>query len=48
MDAFPNKTPDNQASHFYASVLAYTKLEALKSNITLDIFNLKPNSMLWD
>lgn len=37
----PTKTPDTQANHFYASMLAYIKLEALKIKCAMGHFRLK-------
>jgi len=37
----PTKTPDTQANHFYASMLAYIKLEALKIKCSIGHFQLK-------
>jgi hypothetical protein len=39
--ASPTKTPHTQANHFYASRLAYIKLEALKSKCSIGHFRLK-------
>lgn len=41
MGASPTKTPDSQANHFYASMLAYIKLEALKIKHAIGHFRLK-------
>jgi hypothetical protein len=41
MGASPTKTPDTQANHFYASMLAYIKLEALKIKCEIGHFRLK-------
>jgi hypothetical protein len=41
MGKSPTKTPDTQANHFFASVLAYIKLEALKIKLCLGHFALK-------
>ena len=37
----PTKTPDTQANHFFASMLAYIKLEALKIKCSIGHFRLK-------
>ncbi|MBT9395264.1 transposase [Hymenobacter sp. NST-14] len=37
----PTKTPDTQANHFFASMLAYTKLEVLKLKVGIGHFRLK-------
>ncbi len=37
----PTKTPNTQANHFFASILAYTKLEALKLQLGIGHFRLK-------
>ena len=37
----PTKTPDTQANHFFASILAYTKLEVLKLKVGIGHFRLK-------
>jgi len=37
----PTKTPDTQANHFYASMLAYIKLEALKIKHSIGHFRIK-------
>jgi len=41
LGASPTKTPDTQANHFYASMLAYIKLEALKIKCSIGHFRLK-------
>ena len=41
MAKLPNKTLATQATHFFAAVLAYTKLEVLKSKCGIDHFRLK-------
>ncbi len=41
MGKSPTKTPDTQANHYFASVLAYIKLEALKIKLCLGHFALK-------
>jgi len=41
MDKSPTKTPDTQANHFFAAILAYTKLEGLKLRHGLGHFRLK-------
>lgn len=41
MGQSPTKTPDTQANHFYASMLAYIKLEALKIKHSIGHFRLK-------
>ena len=41
MGKSPTKTPDTQANHFYASMLAYIKLEALKLKCAIGHFQLK-------
>ena len=41
MGKSPTKTPDTQANHFYASMLAYIKLEALKIKYAIGHFRLK-------
>ena len=41
MGKSPTKTPDTQANHFYASVLAYIKLETLKIKCSMGHFRLK-------
>ncbi len=41
LGASPAKTPDTQANHFYASMLAYSKLEALKIKCSIGHFRLK-------
>lgn len=50
LGASPTKTPDTQANHFFASMLAYIKLEALKIKCSIgrgrpDISDSKLNSM---
>ncbi len=37
----PTKTPDTQANHFYASMLAYIKLESLKIKHSIGHFRIK-------
>lgn len=37
----PTKTPDTQSNHFFASMLAYIKLEALKLKLSVGHFRLK-------
>lgn len=37
----PTKTPDTQANHFFASMLAYIKLEALKIKHSIGHFRIK-------
>jgi len=41
LGASPTKTPDTQANHFYASMMAYIKLEALKIKCSIGHFQLK-------
>jgi hypothetical protein len=41
LGASPTKTPDTQANHFYASMLAYIKLEALKIKCEIGHFRIK-------
>ena len=41
MDKSLTKTPDTQANHFFATILAYTKLEGLKLRHGLGHFRLK-------
>ncbi len=41
MGKSPTKTPDTQANHFFAAILAYTKLEVLKLQFGLGHFRLK-------
>ena len=41
MGKSPTKKPDTQANHFFASILAYTKLEVLKLQFGLGHFRLK-------
>ena len=41
MGASPTKTPNTQANHFYASRLAYIKLEALKIKHAIGHFRIK-------
>ena len=41
MGKSPTKTPNTQANHFYASMLAYIKLEALKLKCSIGHFQLK-------
>lgn len=41
MGKSPTKTPDTQANHFFAAILAYTKLEGLKLRHGLGHFRLK-------
>jgi hypothetical protein len=41
LGASPTKTPDTQANHFYASMLDYIKLEALKIKCSIGHFQLK-------
>jgi hypothetical protein len=41
LGASPTKTPDTQANHFFASMLAYIKLEALKIKCSIGHFRLK-------
>lgn len=41
MGSSPTKTPDTQANHFFASMLAYIKLEALKIKCSIGHFRLK-------
>ena len=41
MGKSPTKTPDTQANHFYASMLAYIKLEALKIKHSIGHFRIK-------
>jgi hypothetical protein len=41
MGKSPTKTPDTQANHFFAAILAYTKLEVLKLRHGLGHFRLK-------
>ena len=37
----PTKNPNTQANHFFAPILAYTKLEVLKLKVGLGHFRLK-------
>ena len=37
----PTKNPNTQANHFFASILAYTKLEVLKLKVGLGHFRSK-------
>jgi hypothetical protein len=37
----PTKTPDTQSNHFFASMLAYVKLEALKLKVSIGHFRIK-------
>jgi IS4 transposase len=37
----PTKNPDTQSNHFFASMLAYIKLEALKLKHSLGHFRIK-------
>ena len=41
MGKSPTKKPDTQANHFFASILAYTKLEVLKLKCGMGHFRLK-------
>lgn len=41
MGRSPTKTPDTQANHFFAAILAYTKLEVLKLKCGIGHFRLK-------
>jgi hypothetical protein len=41
MGKSPTKTPDTQANHFFASILAYIKLEALKIKCSIGHFRIK-------
>ena len=41
MGKSPTKTPDTQANHFYASMMAYIELEALKIKCSIGHFQLK-------
>lgn len=41
MGKSPTKNPDTQANHFFASILAYIKLEALKIKLCMGHFALK-------
>ena len=41
MGKSPTKTPDTQANHFFASILAYIKLEALKIKHEIGHFRIK-------
>ena len=41
MGKSPTKTPDTQANHFFAAILAYTKLEVLKLKCGMGHFRLK-------
>ena len=41
MGSSPTKTPDTQANHFFASILAYIKLEVLKTKYSIGHFRLK-------
>ena len=41
MGKSPTKTPDTQANHFFAAILAYTKLEVLKLKCGAGHFRLK-------
>jgi len=51
MGKSPAKTPDTQANHFFASVLAYIKRisnwKSSKSNFVSDILPSKPDSIRW-
>jgi transposase len=42
----PTKNPDTQSNHFFASMLAYIKLEALKLKHSIGHFESRPNS-IW-
>ena len=42
----PTKKPDTQANHFFAAILAYTKLEVLKLRCGMGHFRLKANLYL--
>ena len=46
MGKSPTKTPDTQANHFYASMLAYITLEALKLKCSIGHFQLKAKRYL--
>ncbi len=37
----PTKTPDTQANHFFASILAFIKLESLKIKLSIGHFRIK-------
>ena len=41
MGKSPTKKPNTQANHFFAAILAYTKLEVLKLKCRLGHFRLK-------
>ena len=41
MGKSPTKKPDTQANHFFATILAYSKLEALKMRHGVGHFRLK-------
>ncbi len=41
MGKSPTKTPDTQANHFFASILAFIKLETLKIKLSLGHFRIK-------
>ena len=41
MGKSPTKTIDTQANHFFASILAYIKLEALKIKLCIGQFAIK-------
>ena len=41
MGKSPTKTIDTQANHFFASILAYIKLEKLTLRLGIDHFRLK-------
>jgi len=46
MGKSPTKKPDTQANHFFAAILAYTKLEVLKLRCGMGHFRLKANLYL--
>ena len=46
MGKSPTKNPDTQANHFFAAILAYTKLEVLKLRCGMGHFRLKANLYL--
>ena len=46
MEKSPTKKPDTQANQFFAFVLAYSKLEALKMRHRIGYFRLKAQRYL--
>ena len=46
MSKSPTKTPDTQTNHFFATILARTKLEVLKLQHGLGYFRLKARRYL--